>query len=299
MSILVLDIGGTAVKFGLCDEQGVLIRTGECPTQAELGGRHIVQMVQRIVEEYPEATAVGIATAGTVDTRDGHIVYATDNIPGYTGIPLGEMVSQRCGKPVCVENDVYAAALGELAYGSGQKLHSFLFLTVGTGIGGAFVSEGRLQRGFRGVAGYFGHMVTHPGGRLCTCGQHGCYEAYASTAALLKRVREVTGEMITGRELFARMENDQVLHECFEQWIRELSSGVVTLINAYDPQAVILGGGVMAQPIVIETLRNRVVEQLPPVTRQVTIQVSGLGNTAGMMGAAYAVRQRIGAMKEG
>lgn len=299
MSILALDIGGTAVKFGLCDEKGTLTRTGERPTQAELGGMHIVQTVQRIVDGYPEAAAVGIATAGTVDARDGHIVYATDNIPGYTGIPLGQIVSDRCGKPVCVENDVYAAALGELAYGGGQKLHSFLFLTIGTGIGGAFVSQGRLWRGFRGAAGYFGHMVAHPGGTLCTCGQRGCYEAYASTTALLKRVREATGETVTGRELFARMETEQPLRECFGQWIEELSAGLVTLVNAYDPEAVILGGGIMEQPMVTEALRCRMARQLPLVTRQVAVQASRLGNTAGMLGVAYVTRQKLGGMKEG
>ncbi len=299
MNILALDIGGTAIKYGLCDERGTLTRRGECPTQAQLGGRHIVQTVQRIVEEYPEADAVGIATAGTVDTRDGHIVYATDNIPGYTGTPLGQLVSQSCGKPVCVENDVHAAALGELAWGDGQKLHSFLFLTVGTGIGGAFVSEGQLHRGFRGMAGYFGHMPVHPGGRLCTCGQRGCFEAYASTTALLNRVRELTGDSITGRALFARIVADRVLQECFEQWIGELTSGVVTLVNAYDPEAVILGGGIMEQPIVIEVLRSRVTEQLPALTRNVLIRASGLGNSAGMLGAAYMARRKFSGMEEG
>lgn len=298
MNILAVDIGGTAIKFGLCDEQGVLTRMGECPTQAELGGMHIVQMVQEIAQKYPEAAAVGIATAGTVDTQDGHIVYATGNIPGYTGLPLGKMVSESCGKPVCVENDVRAAALAELAYGDGQKLHSFLFLTIGTGIGGAFVSGGRLWRGFHGIAGNFGHMVTHADGRLCTCGQRGCYEAYASAGALLKQVRERTGETVTGRELFNRIATEPALRECVDQWIGELTSGLVTLVNAYDPEAVILGGGIMEQPAVMELLHCRIKGKLPQVARSVAVRASRLGNRAGMLGAAYGTRRKLSGRKE-
>ena len=293
MSILTLDIGGTAVKYGLSDLEGRLSHRGECPTQAELGGMHIADLVLGIVREHPEVQAVGISTAGLVETGTGTILYATDNLPGYTGLPLGELVRKACGKPVCVENDVYAAALGELAYGCGKDLHSFLFLAYGTGIGGAYVQDGILQRGVRGLAGYWGHIVTHPDGRSCTCGQRGCYEAYASTAALVREVEMRTGRETTGRRLFHEAERDPCIQGCVDAWIGEVLLGLVTLINTMDPEAVILGGGIMGEEGLADEIRRRLPDYLPPVSRDIAVRSSGLGNTAGMLGAVYLCRRLL------
>lgn len=292
MSILAFDIGGTSIKYGLSDGQGGLTRLGERGTQARFGGCHVADTVLDILREFPEAEAVGIATAGAADPLDGHIVFATDNIPQYTGLPLGRMVSQACGKPVCVENDVHAAALGELAYGCGKNLHSFLFLTYGTGIGGAYVTDGRLIRGARGMAGYFGHIIIHPGGRKCTCRQRGCYEAYASASALLGAVREKTGRSITGRQLFEEPLNAGILKECLDDWLEEVVLGLATLVNAFDPEAVILGGGIMSQSLLIGEIRCRLPQYLPPISSCIPVLPSELGNTAGMLGAAYRVTQK-------
>lgn len=293
MNILTLDIGGTAIKYGLSDLEGRLTRMGERPTQAHLGGAHVADAVLEILREYPEAEAVGISTAGQVEALTGRILYATDNIPGYTGLPLGELVREASGKPVCVENDVYAAALGELAYGSGKGLNSFLFLTYGTGIGGAYVKEGVLHRGERSMAGYWGHILTHPAGRPCTCGQKGCYEAYASTAALVRDAERRTGRHMTGRLLFQETKENPCIQECLDAWMDEVVWGLVTLVNTLDPEAVLLGGGIMRETALVEEIRRRLLPCLSPVSRSLLVDSSRLGNTAGMLGAVYLCRRLL------
>ena len=298
MNILALDIGGTAIKYALGDETGRLACLGETPTRAELGGEHIPETILQILRNYPEAEAIGISTAGQVETQTGRILYATDNIPCYTGLPLGKLIAQASGLPVMVENDVHAAALGELVFGCGGDFHSFLFITYGTGIGGAMVWDGRLMRGEQGTAGYFGHILTHPGGRLCTCGQRGCYETYASTTALLQRVEEVTGRKMTGRELF-RDSMTEPVRNCRESWIDEVMWGLVSLINAVNPAAVVLGGGIMKEGTIIESLRRRLPSYLPPMSRNISVLASTLGNTAGMLGMIHLCSQAHGHGFEG
>lgn len=294
MKILALDIGGTAIKYGISNEPGVMRFVRERPTNAAAGAQRIMQGVLEIVGEFPDVDGIAIATAGTVDPEKGNIRYATDNMPGYTGTPLGSLVSGAAGKPVVVENDVYAAALGELYFGHGRHLREFLFLTYGTGIGGAVIRQEALLRGAHGTAGYFGHIRTHPGGRNCTCGQRGCYEAYASVGALLRDIERETGRRLDGRTLFSEVNKDPQIQRCLDAWIDEVCLGLVTLSNAFDPEGIVLGGGVMEQPYLLEEIRRRLPEYLPPTIRGVKLFASELGNTAGMLGVGRILRKDLG-----
>ena len=136
------------------------------------------------------------------------------------------------------------------------------------------------------MAGYFGHIVTHPGGRLCTCSQRGCYEAYASTTALLRTVEEVTGRKMNGRELF-RDKPSEPIRKCLDSWINEVLWGLVSLIDAMDPAAVVLGGGIMSEESIIEEIGRWLPTYLPPIRRNIPVLASSLGNTAGMLGVIH------------
>ena len=140
MKILVFDIGGTAIKYGICQD-GHLMETSECPTEAYKGGPHILETICTLVEQSLPFDAIGISTAGQVNPEEGYIIYANSNIPDYTGTQFQKILQERFHVPVAVENDVNSAALGEAIFGAGKGKDSFLCLTYGTGVGGAIIEN--------------------------------------------------------------------------------------------------------------------------------------------------------------
>lgn len=164
MAIMVLDIGGTAIKSGLYID-GELTDIRETPTEAQKGKEHVVNRAKEIITDYQQHSAferIGISTAGQVDPVRGEILYANENIPGYTGTKLKEIMEQQFHVPACVENDVNAAAIGEFVFGAGKGFKEFVCLTYGTGVGGAIFTNGKLYTGSSFSAGEFGAIVTHP-----------------------------------------------------------------------------------------------------------------------------------------
>lgn len=289
---LVFDIGGTNIKYGVMDGKGRLTRFDETPTRAAEGGPAVVERVLALAENCGTFDRVGVSTAGQVDRRTGTVLYATDNIPGYTGMELGKIIARRLGVRVAVENDVNAAALGEAHFGAGREFQNFLCVTFGTGIGGAIVIGRELYTGRRGSAGEFGHFVTHRGGLPCTCGQRGCYEAYASASALERLARGRTGETLDGREIFARLaRGDRAMEECVDAWLPEAAAGLAGLIHIFEPEALILGGGIMREDAVLSGLRQRVSALVMPSFRDARLVRAELGNRAGLYGAYDAARR--------
>lgn len=290
MRAAVVDIGGTSIKSGIW-EAGQIRDVREEDTNASLGGERVMQTVLKILDRYEDFQAVGISTAGQVDVDKGTILYANENIPGYTGMKIRERIEEKFHVPTAVQNDVNSAAVGEAHYGAGKGTPDFLCLTYGTGVGGAVVMNGEVYTGSGYSAGEFGGMVTHPEHRDPRTDMFsGCYERYASTTALVQRVSACFPELRNGREIFARMEVPEV-REQIDQWIEEIVYGLATLVHIFNPALAVLGGGIMEQEYVIRKVQASLHEHIMPSFRNVRVVQAGLGNKAGMLGAAWAACQ--------
>lgn len=287
--LVVFDIGGTFIKYALAEGDGRTYRfhqKGEMPTDAKtLRGPGIVERVLDKVAAFREShpvEGVGISTAGIVDVSMGEITGANENIPDYVGVNWKKVVYDRFRLPCQVENDVNSAALGEYRFGAARGSRSMLCITVGTGVGGALILDGKLWHGHGGSAGEVGYMLL-PGGML---------ENIASTTALVKRVNArfpSENPPWDGREIFARAkEGDAICLEEIERNCDYLAQGLANCCCLANPQTLVLGGGIMAQKDILRPfLEKHLQGYLPPPIYAVTrLAFAELGNDAGMIGAA-------------
>ena len=288
MKILTFDIGGTAIKYGICNDDFELIEKHSVPTEAKLGGQHIIEKIIEIIESFSDIDRVAISTAGQVDSQNGIVVYSTDNIPYYTGMMVKSIVENKTGIPCFVENDVNSAAVGEAKFGAAIGCSDFICLTYGTGIGGAIFLDGKLYKGSGNSAGELGHMITHAGGKQCTCGGEGCYECYASAKALLTAIKRNTGEDLNGFQIFEKknFERPEIRSE-IDKWIDEIISGLINIIYIFNPPLIVLGGGILNEDYIIELIDRKIYNKLMDNYKNVNIVRAKLGNDAGMLGAAY------------
>jgi glucokinase len=289
--ILTMDIGGTMIKSSMFDDKGCISDVRETPSRTVNESSLIVNAVS-VADGYADFKAVGIAMTGQIDPRNQTLLfeYGKRTTAAGAGIPIGQMLSDAIKKPVFLLNDANAAALGEAKFGAGTEYDDFICLTYGTGVGGGIILGSRLYTGRRGIAGEFGHMVIHAGsGKLCGCGRRGCYEAYASVTALLKNAKRIQTDIRDGKDLFDQARQQPELRRVIFSWIREIVEGLCTLCYIFNPPCIILGGGIMERPEVIEMVRKRFVERIIPTFSQVNILPALLGNQAGLYGAyAYA-----------
>lgn len=285
MSILALDIGGTAIKSGLLKEDGSFLSSAEHPSDAHKGGAFLMERVFEIISSYSGYDRIGISTAGQVDAKNGVIVFANQNIPGYTGMRVKDMVEDRFHVPVSVENDVNCAALGEAFYGAGRGFDDFLCLTYGTGIGGAIIINRKLYKGYKGIAAEFGHMITHANDLPCGCGLHGCYEQYASTKALVREAQKVDKDCVSGRVIFEKLPESPAVQKAVDAWIDEILVGLASLIHIFNPPCIVLGGGIMNEDYIVSRIRNRLPDHVMESSSDTIINKASLGNKAGMLGA--------------
>lgn len=287
--IVVLDIGGTAIKSGLI-EDGVLHQRRETPSDAHLGGPHIMETAARIIQSYAGYSRIGISTASQVDSVQGVIRYANSNIPNYTGIRVRQQLEAAFGVPVAVENDVNSAALGEALFGAGKQAENgdFLCLTYGTGIGGAIVMGGQIYKGATFSAGEVGHIITHAGERDADGGWQGqgFYEKYASTTALVRSVQAVDPTLDNGRKIFGRLD-DPGVKAAVDRWIDEVIYGLASLVHTFNPSLVVVGGGIMREEYIIHSLRQRIAGYIMPSFGGLRIMPAELGNDAGLLGVGH------------
>ena len=286
MRILAFDIGGTEIKYAICDENFNLTQKNSVPTNAFEGGKKIIERVIGIIRTFDGIDRIGISTAGQVDSTKGEIIFATDSIPGYTGTKIKELIESETGIPTAVENDVNSAAIGEAVFGAAKGCSDFLCLTYGTGIGGAIFLDGKLYTGQSFSAGEFGHIVTHADGKKCTCGGCGCYEAYASASALVNSVKEKTGKSMNGREIFESF-SDPVIRAIIDEWIDEIVIGLKGLVYIFNPALIVAGGGIMNETYITDEINARLQKELMSSFRKVDVVKALMGNDANKLGAAY------------
>jgi len=285
MTVLAIDIGGTAIKYALVDENNSLSAFSEIPSEAKLGAETLLKNIYAIIEEFsPLCDAVSISTAGRVDSEKGKIIFANENIPNYTGTELARLVTERFSLPAFVENDVYCAAIAEANYGSGKDSKSFVCLTVGTGIGGAVILDGKLCKGDSLCAGDFGEMITG----------NGKFENLASTTALVKNIKLATGKEMSGREIFSKENfSNDIIKSMVDAWIDELIKGIKTLMFIFDVPLFVLGGGIMNEEYIID----RITKEMHAVCREnfkcVQIKPAFFKNKAGIIGAAHTAREKL------
>ncbi|WP_072335264.1 MULTISPECIES: ROK family protein [unclassified Paenibacillus] len=287
MNILAADIGGTNTKMGICNEQGHIAQFREYATEAQRGGPHLMKRLMEQIESYEDFDAIAISTAGQVNAEEGIIAYANSNIPDYTGMKIKEMLEARFRKPVKVENDVNAAALGEAVFGAAASYQDFLCLTFGTGIGGAIVINHQIYRGANGSAAEFGHMFTHSLSERAGAAEKPYFETFASTTALVRMAQQADPEIVDGKVFFDKIRhgNDQ-LHHILQAWTTEVSAGLASLIHIFNPQAVIVGGGVMERDDLVDLVGRQTKDLIMPSFAGVKILKAALGNKAGLLGAA-------------
>lgn len=285
--ILCADVGGTKIKAALVKENGQVEDFKEVSTEAHLGGPHVLLNLKKILSTYTGYEAIGISTAGQVDSEKGEILYANENIPRYTGTKVKEILEEAFQVPVKVENDVNAAALGEAFFGAGREAKDLLMLTYGTGVGGALLFGKEIYKGRDGIAGEFGHMIIHPEGTLCNCGQKGCYEVYASTTALVRNAKALDEHLTDGKEIFkAITQGREEVRDLLEAWAKEVSYGIVNLIHIFNPSLILLGGGLLEQPLAFELIEKETRKRTMESFQKVVLNNASLGNQAGLLGAA-------------
>lgn len=287
MKILAFDIGGTNIKYALCNEKFVLSDKHTIPTEAHKGGQNIIQKIITIIESYDNIDRVAISTAGQVDSKNGIVVYSTGNIPYYTGMMVKKIIENKTGIPTFVENDVNAFALGEAKFGAAKGHSDFLCLAYGTGIGGAIFLNNELYKGNASSAGEFGHMITHAGGKQCTCGGEGCYECYASANALIEAVNKANSSNLNSFEIFEKenLEKPEI-RSVIDKWIDEIILGLINIIYIFNPPLIVLSGGIMNEDYIIDLIDRKIYNILMENFKSVNIVRSKLGNDAALLGVA-------------
>ena len=243
-------------------------------------------------------SGIGISTAGNVDTDNGEIIFASENIPGYTGAKLAKNLFEDLNIPCFVENDVNSAALGESWLGAGKNTETFVCMTLGTGIGASFISDGRLVKGIKNGSGEIGHMIIVEDGRPCGCGGNGCYERYASTSAFVKAYEVESGEeenSLNGKIVIQRVkEKDPIALKVYKEFIHHIVTGLVNLTHLLDPGLILIGGGISeAGESFFIDINRELKKRIMPSYNYTYVKKAELGNDAGLLGVGKIVLGNI------
>jgi len=322
--VIGVDLGGTKVLAAVVDQNGAIVSEAKQPTMPAADAADIVQRITDTVRQAVDGAkaprkkmvAVGVGAPAPIDPKTGFVFHAP-NIPMIRDTPLGKLLRKALDMPVFVDNDVNVGTVGEHALGAGRGTRDMVGIFVGTGVGGGVIVNGQLRHGFRNSAGEVGHMVVgfkdQQDEPICGCGRPGCLEAYASRTAI---ERDIAAAIAAGRKTVltrllkeggkdritsgvlaqALAENDPVVTEVMERATLYLSVHVASIVNFFDPEMIVFGGGV------VEALGEKLLEPIRNGARQwyikkadaekVRIVAAELGDYAGVLGAATIARQR-------
>lgn len=317
--VIGIDLGGMSVKGGIFSFGGELLAQDSVKTSAADGYKKTINDIANLCfalakkegVSFDEILAIGVGAPGVVDSKNGIILRWTNF--GWDNVPFAEILSSLTGKTVAVLNDANAAALGEANFGSTAKYQSSIFLTIGTGIGGGIVFDGKLIEGYKSAGAELGHIIIREGGGIpCACGRKGCYEKYASASALISQTRHamvedlnsqmwqlVDGDIskVDGRTAFtAARAGDSSAQKVIDQYVGYLSEGIADFVNILRPEAIVLGGGVANEgEALFEPLRKAVDERSYIAMDIVPLKIvkAELGNRAGMYGAYCIAKSKL------
>lgn len=314
-----IDVGGTSVRAGVVDDRGTVTDTARAGTPRD--EQAVEDAVVGVLEELRsrhEIGSIGLAVAGFVSTDRRTVRYAP-HLP-WRGAPVADRIAARIGLPVTLEHDVNAAAIAEHRFGAARGAGVATMVAIGTGIGGALLLDGQIFRGAHGVAAELGHLRLVRGGRACSCGKQGCWERYCSGTALaatavqllarhaerstvLAREVAVDPGAITGRRVAAAArEGDVIALRAISDLARWLGEGLAVVADIYDPEVIVIGGGVSeSAPLFLDEAREHYAQLVTgagyrPLAR---IRTAQLGGEAGIVGAAALAREAVSKSRAG
>ena len=307
-----IDLGGTNIAAGVVNEDKEILARDSRPTQSERGAEAVIDAMAESAKAAVEKAGltlddmewVGIGCPGTANKSTGVIEYS--NNLDWHDVPLVQMLEQRLGKTVYIENDANAAAYGEYVAGVGKDAGIMIMVTLGTGVGGGIVNGNEIYTGFNFAGAEMGHEVIVVDGRQCTCGRKGCFETYASATGLIKTTQEYMGrdrdslcwdlcdgkiEKVSGRTAFDAMrQGDRTGAEVVRVYIRYLACGITNIINTFQPDLLCIGGGISHEgETLLRPLQELVAHEVYSrhSLQNTEIVAASLGNDAGVIGAAW------------
>ena len=301
-----IDIGGTAVKLGIVDETGRVLLKGEESVSFDGYQTPVLTTVRRAAKEFLTANSIpveslagiGVSATGQIDSRKGIVAGTCGNFPNYIGSPIKAALEEDFGLPVTVANDANCMTLGEVWVGGAKGYTDVIGVTLGTGVGGGILTGGRLLEGARGLGGELGHFRTHAlDGVFCTCGASGCWERYAATTALVRGAQPRNPKWKDGRAIFESAHaGDPTILALLDDWTDEIAQGLAGMVHIFNPQLILIGGGVSAQQeLLIDPVAKKVrASVMPAFAEGLEIRAAQLHNDAGMVGAVYYFRQSRG-----
>lgn len=311
--IVGVDLGGTKVRAALMDSSGNVFARTSLPSEAKKGMEQVLKNIELVINtvtetfDHDQIIGIGVGAPGPLNPKTG-VVFYPPNLPGWVNVPLRDILEQRLGLPVFLGNDANLAALGEYAFGAGKDYRYLAYLTVSTGIGAGIIEDGRILEGARGAAAEVGHMTIDINGPRCNCGNLGCLEVMASGTAIGRRAREFLAEndvpsmlrelcagdleCVTGPlvELAAK-QGDAVAIEILRQTAIYLGVGVTNLLHLYNPEIVVIGGGVsQVGDLIFKPLRAEV-ERRAMISFRENVQIipTKLGDDIGLYGGVALV----------
>lgn len=305
-----IDLGGTKILTALVDKtSGQVIHYVKKKTKKEKGQEKIVQKIinsiKTVLEEQQlepkDISSIGIGAAGLVDRKNG-ILIAAPNLDCFN-LELKSIIENEFKTPVYIGNDVETATIGELYYGAGKGFKDLVCVFVGTGVGSSLVQDGKIRQGYSGSAGEIGHIIVDVGGRPCACGGNGCLESYASRLAIEKRIlgalkkgrtSDITNYLEEGKSIKTSMikkaldKHDELVIQSIDEAAEYLACGLATIINFYNPQLIILGGGLVDA---VDYFYNKAIKvakskALPVPSKLIQFKKAELGDFSGVIGAA-------------
>ncbi|MFW6308690.1 MAG: ROK family protein [bacterium] len=317
MYYLGVDLGGTKILTALADKEGQVLARSNIPTQAAEGQEVIIGNIKKTIDTVLEESGItkdkiakiGIGSPGPLNSKEG-IIYETANLP-WKNVPLVDIMEEQTGRPVSLENDANAAALGEKWFGAGKDVEHMIYVTVSTGIGGGIIIDKRILQGADGAGGEIGHMVIKPEGPVCGCGKRGCLEALASGTAIARigkesyhedkstLIAEMAGDDPEKIDAIlvaqAAKKGDPTAQKIYEQAGYYLGMGLANLINIFNTEKIVFGGGVMKdrellnEPMMDSLQKNT----LPTSLDKVELTNSELKSDTGVMGALAVAMEDI------